>query len=164
MVDLPPGSAALAVLSEQRLFGNVTALARDHSVGMGKALLVRPTTQAWPAVRTVRLVPTITESDWQVYIEQRIGVEAEFGVDERRARSMVRDLRDRSIALGLDVYTASTPARSSVRSRDSAYLHRTITSHACRRSTSFHLGEHAGMAMLCCTQCSGSSTTRAARW
>lgn len=96
----------MAVLSEQRLFGNVTALARDHSVGMGKALLVRPTTQAWPALRTVRLVPTITESDWQVYIEQRIGVEAEFGVDERSARSTFRDLRDRNIALGLEVYTA----------------------------------------------------------
>jgi len=98
---------AMALLTEQRLSATTRLLGVIETAGEGKALLVHPTAAVVPARVRVCLTPVLTEQDWRDYEDQRVVVEAGFGVDAMRARAMVEALRERSRRLGLGLYLAS---------------------------------------------------------
>jgi len=98
---------AMALLTEQRLSAATRLLGVIEAAGEGKALLVHPTVAVVPARVRVCLTPVLTEQDWRDYEDQRVVVEAGFGVDAVRARTMVEALRERSGRLGLGLYLAS---------------------------------------------------------
>jgi hypothetical protein len=75
-------------------------------LGSGKALLVRPTAEPVAAARAVQLHPVESDDDWREYQQERIAVEAGFGIGEATARAMVDALRARGDRLGLGLYLA----------------------------------------------------------
>jgi ribosomal protein S18 acetylase RimI-like enzyme len=96
--------AALALVSEQLLFdGNCGALSARVPA---KVLLARPTAESEHARTRLRLSAATSEQDWRDYEAQRLVVEAEFGVAETQARTMIDALRDRGARLGLELYLA----------------------------------------------------------
>lgn len=99
--------SAMALLTERRLFAATRVLGVLEAAGGGKALLVHPTAAGVAAQGRVSLRPVRSEQDWRDYEDQRVVVEAGFGVDAARARAMVEALRERGRHLGLVVYLAS---------------------------------------------------------
>jgi GNAT superfamily N-acetyltransferase len=97
---------ATALETERQLFPATRLLQPCEAVGRAKALLVRPTAQSDFARRRVYLHAVATEYDWRDYTEHRVAVEAGFGLDEWRARSMVEALRRRCGPLGMGLYLA----------------------------------------------------------
>ncbi len=97
----------MALLTEQHLFTAARFLDVVEAAGEGKSLLVRPTAAVFPSRGEVCLTPVVTEQDWRGYQDQRVLVEAGFGVDALRAGTMVEALRERSRRLGLGLYLAS---------------------------------------------------------
>jgi len=97
---------ACALRSEQLLAHSTRVLEPGESLGAAKALLVRAADEPRAAPRTVDLVPVRSVQQWRHYEEQRIAVEAGFGVGESEARRMVGELRDRGRRLGLRLYFA----------------------------------------------------------
>lgn len=91
----------MALMTEQRLFAATRLLGVLEAAGEGKALLVHPTAAVLSARVRVSLQPVVSEQDWNDYEDQRVVVEAGFGVDAVRARAMVEALRERSRRLGL---------------------------------------------------------------
>lgn len=100
--------AALALLSEQLLFPGDTR--RAPAVGPAKVLLTRPTAGPLLARRRVRLEAAVSDQDWVEYEQQRLVVEAGFGVVASEARSMVAALRTRQHERNLQLYLARNVA------------------------------------------------------
>ncbi len=98
--------AAWALGTEQLLFATKGFLGPDERLGSGKALLVRPTAEPVAAARAVQLHPVESDDDWREYQQERIAVEAGFGIGEATARAMVDALRARGDRLGLGLYLA----------------------------------------------------------
>ncbi len=98
---------AMALMTEQRLVAATRLLGDLEAAGEGKALLVHPTAAVLPARARVSLQPVLSGQDWRDYENQRVVVEAGFGVDAVRALAMVEALRERSRRLGLVLYLAS---------------------------------------------------------
>lgn len=96
--------ATLALVSEQLL--------SDDGVNAGTTrtsatvLLVRSTAEPLHVRERVQLGAAVSEQDWSDYEEQRLILEAGFGVDEFKARGMVDALRGRRARLGLQLYLA----------------------------------------------------------
>lgn len=97
---------AWAVRTEERLFGTTRLLALDKLPGGGKALLMRSTADPVAAHRAVELHPVSSDDDWKQYRQQRLAVEADFGMDAAGAHVMVDALRVRAAQLALGLYLA----------------------------------------------------------
>ena len=97
---------AAALRREQLLAHSARVLGPAESLGASKVLLVRDADEPRPDPRTVDLVPVMSMQQWRHNEEQRIAVEADFGVSESEARRMVGELRDRGARLGLRLYFA----------------------------------------------------------
>lgn len=164
MVDAAGDSASVALLTEQRVFGPVVPLTRAAPVGTGKALLARSTAEVTPTLPRLTLSLVVTELDWSAYTEQRIHVEAEFGIDSSDAQALVRDRRDRLGHLGLDLYTAqeSDQVVGAIARFRLPAPHRHV---ACLQEIDISPpAEAAATVTPCCRRCSNSWRERASRW
>ncbi|CCG01650.1 hypothetical protein [Blastococcus saxobsidens] len=101
MFGRPDDVAAWALSTERLLFGARRFLGSDEEPGSGKALLVRSTVDSVAAPRAVHLHPVKSDNDWREYDDERIAVEAGFGIDAATARAMVDTLRARGDRLSL---------------------------------------------------------------
>lgn len=99
------GGAATAVATERMIFPGVRILDAEHA-GVAKALLARETASISATDPPVTLHRIVSEAQWRRYTEQRVMVEAGFGVGQEQARAMVADLRGEQDRIGLDLFFA----------------------------------------------------------
>lgn len=71
----------------------------------GKVLLVRDARHAF-AARGLSLVLCDSDEQWSRYEDERIPVEASFGLDEASGRALVQSVRRRAVSLGLRLWLA----------------------------------------------------------
>lgn len=96
----------MALATEQWLHPEARILRAEESPGAGKALLVRDLAEPLRTRRSVSLRRVASAQHWQNYEEQRITVEAGFGIPPEEAVRRVQQLRDGTERTGLDLYLA----------------------------------------------------------
>ncbi len=101
----------MALATEQWLHQEARALAAHEQPGAGKALLVREVSEPFRTRRSVSLRRVASAQHWRLYEEQRIKVEAGFGVTAEDAVRMVRQLREGTERTGVDLYLARDDRR-----------------------------------------------------
>jgi GNAT superfamily N-acetyltransferase len=101
----------MALATEQWLHPEVRVLSSGEPVGVGKALLVRDVAEPLRTKMGVSLRRIASAHHWRQYEDQRIKVEAGFGVTPEEAVRMVQQLRDGTERTGIDMYLARDERR-----------------------------------------------------
>ena len=96
----------MALATEQWLHPEAVALRPNEPTGLGKALLVRDVAEPFRTRMGVSLRRVASPLHWQHYEDERIKVEAEFGVSAEEAIRRVQQLREGTERTGLDMYLA----------------------------------------------------------
>jgi GNAT superfamily N-acetyltransferase len=102
--------SAMALATEQWLHPDARVLNPGES-GPGKALLVRPVAEPLRTTRTVSLRRIASPMHWRRYEDERITVEAGFGIGAEAAARRVRQLREGTERTGIDLYLAHDERR-----------------------------------------------------
>lgn len=103
--------SAMALATELWLHPEARALGPDEPPTPGKALLVREVAEPLRTSMTVSLRRVVSPLQWGLYEDQRISVEAGFGVAPEEAVRRVRRLRENTEHTGLDLYLARDERR-----------------------------------------------------
>ncbi len=98
--------SALALATEQQIYDVVEPLGDSDRIGRAKVLLARGLSPPIVPDRQITLRPIATEESWNRYADERVAVEADFGVTESRARAMVDELRQRAKRVGMTLFFA----------------------------------------------------------
>jgi predicted N-acetyltransferase YhbS len=98
--------SAMALATERWLHPESYELRSSVPTGVGKALLVRGLDEPIRTRRSVSLRRIASSQHWQLYLEERIKVEAGFGVSSEEATRRVRQLREGTERTGIDLYLA----------------------------------------------------------
>jgi GNAT superfamily N-acetyltransferase len=96
----------MALATEQWLYPDARALNGDAAGVCGKTLLVRSVDEPFRTRMSVSLRRIASAQHWRVYEDQRIIVEAGFGVSAEEAVRRVRQLREGTERTGIDLYLA----------------------------------------------------------
>lgn len=102
---------AMALATEQWMHPGARVLGAQEAIDRGKALLVRGVDEPLRTRMSVSLRRVASSRHWQLYEDQRIEVEAGFGVDADEAARRVRQLREGTERTGLDLYLAHDDRR-----------------------------------------------------
>jgi GNAT superfamily N-acetyltransferase len=103
--------SAMALATERWLNPETRILGAEESPGGGKALLVRDLAEPLRTRMSVSLRRVASVQHWRHYEEQRITVEAGFGVSPGEAVRRVQQLREGTERTGLDLYLAHDERR-----------------------------------------------------
>lgn len=103
VTDMDVGQLALE--TERALRPAVVRLG-EAGGAVGKVLLTRDTLGSF-ASRGLALLPCESDEQWSRYEDERIPVEASFGLDEASARALVRRVRRRIDLLGMRLWLAA---------------------------------------------------------
>src|SRR5690242_3780423 len=98
--------SAMALATERWLHPEARILRPQEAPGEGKALLVREVADPIRTRMSVSLRRIASAQHWRQYEDERIKVEAGFGVTPEEAVRMVRQLREGTETTGLDLYLA----------------------------------------------------------
>lgn len=101
----------MALATEQWLHPETRVLPWNESPGSGKALLVRDVAEPLRTRMSVSLRRVASSQHWLHYEDQRIKVEAGFGVSPEDAMRKVKQLREGSEHTGVDLYLARDERR-----------------------------------------------------
>ena len=103
--------SAMALATEQWLYPDTRPLGADEAAVCGKTLLVRSVGEPFRTTMSVSLRRIASARHWQLYEDQRIAVEAGFGVGVDEAVRRVRRLREGTERTGVDLYLAHDERR-----------------------------------------------------
>lgn len=101
----------MALATEQWLHPEARVLRSGGPSEIGKALLVRDVAEPFRTRRSVTLRRVASPMHWHVYEDQRIKVEAGFGVAPDDASRRVQQLREGTERTGIDLYLARDEGR-----------------------------------------------------
>jgi GNAT superfamily N-acetyltransferase len=96
----------MALATERCLNPDARVLGPQEFAGKGKALLVRRVAEPFRTRMSVSLRRIASAPHWRQYEDERIKVEAGFGILPEDAVRMVRQLREGTERTGLDLYLA----------------------------------------------------------
>ena len=103
--------SAMALATEQWLHPEVRVLRPEEPVGPGKALLVRDVAEPLRTRMSVSLRRVASPLHWRIYEDERIKVEAGFGVAPEEAVRRVQQMREGTERTGVDLYLARDERR-----------------------------------------------------
>jgi GNAT superfamily N-acetyltransferase len=103
--------SAMALATEQWLHPDARALRPEDGTGPGKALLVRDVAEPLRTKMSVTLRRVASPMHWNLYEDQRIKVEAGFGVSPEEAVRRVQQMREGTERTGVDLYLARDERR-----------------------------------------------------
>jgi GNAT superfamily N-acetyltransferase len=101
----------MALATEQWLHPEARVLHSDERPGAGKVLMIRDVAEPLRTKMTVSLRRIASPLHWRRYEDERIKVEAGFGVTPEDAVRRVRRLREGTERTGLDLYFAHDEQR-----------------------------------------------------
>ena len=103
--------SAMALATEQWLHPEARVLRSEQPVGSGKALLVREVAEPLRTRMSVSLRRVASAQHWRQYEDERIKVEAGFGISPEEALRRVQQLREGTERTGVDLYLARDERR-----------------------------------------------------